>query len=131
MNGDPHIVPTAAHARPQGHRGRGGLATGLVLILLGVLFLLDNLHVVHFRLFSDAWPLILVIFGVVRMIDAPDRSSGLWLVTIGLWLLVNELELWGFTYHDSWPLLVVAVGLSMVWKALRRSSAPPDQGGAR
>ena len=129
MNGEKHIVPTAAHARPQRHRGRGSLATGLALILMGVLFLLDNMHVVRFHFFSDAWPLILVVFGVVRMIDAPDRSGGFWLVAIGLWLFVNEMELWGFTYHDSWPLLVVVGGLSMVWKALRSGTAPPASGG--
>lgn len=128
MNDDERIVPTAAQARPRRHRGRGSLATGLALILIGVLFLLDNLHLVHFRLAWEAWPLILVVFGVVRMIDAPDRSSGLWLVVIGLWLFINEMELWGFTYGDSWPLLVVAVGLSMVWKALRRNTAPPSDG---
>jgi len=128
MNGEKPFVPTAAPSRPPRHRGRGGLATGLVLMLVGVLFLLDNLRLVHFRFFSDAWPLILVVFGVVRMIDAPERSSGLWLVAIGLWLLINENEIWGLTYHDSWPLLIVVAGLSMVWKALRGHTVPPAKG---
>ena len=117
---------------PSRHRGRRGLATGVALMLLGLLFLLANLRLVDFRFTWDAWPLFIVIFGVVRMIDSPNRGSGFWLIAIGLWLFVNEWEIWGLTYHDSWPLLVVLVGLSMVWKAVRGSNAaPPSAGGSR
>ena len=117
---------------PSRHRGRRGLATGVALMLLGLLFLLANLRLVDFRFTWDAWPLFIVIFGVVRLIDSPNRGSGLWLIAIGLWLFVNEWEIWGLTYHDSWPLLVVLVGLSMVWKAVRGSNAaPPSAGGSR
>ena len=122
---DQHWVPTAAQARPRGIRGHGSLATGLAMILIGVLFLLDNLRIVDFRFAWDAWPLFIVIFGVVRLIDNRERSSGLWLVAIGLWLFVNERELWGLNYRDSWPLLVVVFGISMVWKAMRGSHTPP------
>ena len=121
-------VPTASHARPSGTRGHRNLATGLALILAGALFLLDNLRIVDLRLAWDAWPLFIVIFGVVRLIDSRDRSSGLWLIAIGLWLFVNEYELWGLSYGDSWPLLVVVVGISMVFKAMRGSQEPPANG---
>ncbi len=43
-------------------RNKGGLVGGLVLIVLGVLFLADNLFP-QFN-FSDYWPLILVAVGV-------------------------------------------------------------------
>ena len=125
---DTYWVPTASHARPRGIRSHGSLATGLALILIGVIFLLDELRIVDFRLAFDAWPLFIVIFGLARMIDSRDRSSGLWLVAIGLWLFVNEWELWGLTYGDSWPLLVVVFGISMVFKALRGSHTPPAKG---
>ena len=125
---DTYWVPTASHARPRGIRGHGSLATGLALILAGVLFLLDNLRIVDFRFAWEAWPLFIVIFGVVRLIDSRDRSSGLWFVAIGLWLFVNEWELWGLSYGDSWPLLVVVFGISMVFKAMRGSHTPPANG---
>src|SRR5262245_37774879 len=116
---------------PPRPRGRRGLGTGVGLMLLGVLFLLANLRLVDFHFTWDAWPLFIVIFGVIRLIDSPNRGSGLWLIAIGLWLFVNEWEIWGLTYHDSWPLLVGPVGLSMVWKAVRGSTAPPSAGGSR
>ena len=119
-------APTAS--QPSGIRGHRHLATGLALILIGVLFLLDNLRIVDLRLAWDAWPLSIVLVGVVCLIDRRDRSTGLWLVAIGLWLFVNEYELWGLSYGDSWPLLVVVVGISMVFKAMRGSQTPPTNG---
>ena len=126
---DEKSVTPAAQARPQ--RRHRGLLTGVGLILVGILFLLHNLDVIDFRYSWESWPLLLVFFGVIRMLERSDRSSGLWLVLIGLWLFVNERELWGFTYSNSWPLLVVVVGLSMVWKAMRGATTPPANGESR
>jgi len=39
----------------------GSLIGGLILIILGILFLFENLDILDF---SEAWPLILVIIGV-------------------------------------------------------------------
>jgi hypothetical protein len=41
-------------------RDRGSLIGGLVLIVMGLLFLADNFYDIHF---SDFWPLILVAIG--------------------------------------------------------------------
>jgi len=121
-------TPTASHARPRGHRGRGsGVLTGLALIVVGTLFLLHNLDVVDFDFSWRAWPLFLVLFGIVRLIERSDRSSGLWLVAIGLWLYANENAVWDLDYGNSWPFLLVFGGLMMVGKALRGTEAPPPE----
>jgi hypothetical protein len=45
----------------------GGLMNGpIILIVLGVLFLLNNLYPGVFR-FSRMWPVILIVIGVVRI----------------------------------------------------------------
>ena len=136
-------APTASHARPRGHRSRGGgVLTGMALIVIGTLFLLHNLDVVDFDFSWHAWPLFLVLFGVVRLIERSDRSSGLWLIAIGLWLYVNENNVWDMDYSNSWPFLLVFGGLMMVGKALRgndpsraetaaRNEEPPQDGGTR
>ena len=131
MSDEKNLPPGTTVGGAPRHRGRRGLATGVVLILLGLLFLLDNLRLLDFGYAWEMWPLLLVAFGVVRMIDSRGQGSGIWLVVIGLWLFVNEREIWGLTYHDSWPLLVVMIGLSMVWKAVRGGAAPPSAGGSR
>lgn len=122
-----------ARARAGRHRRRGGgILTGMTLIVIGALFLLHNLHVFDFEFNWHAWPLFLVVFGVVRLIDRSDRSAGLWLVGIGLWLYVNENGIWDLDYENSWPFLLVFGGLMMVWRALRENAAvsmdePPER----
>ncbi len=56
-------TPTPAPpSTPQGrHRERGGLIGGLVLVVLGLLFLGNNL-LPDFR-FGDYWPVILIVIG--------------------------------------------------------------------
>jgi len=57
-------------------RSRDGRMTwGLIIVTFGLLFLLDNLHVLDFGNFvSDYWPLILVLIGV-RMIISRNRAG--------------------------------------------------------
>ena len=119
-------TPTVKHARPRCHRSRGsGFLTGAALVVIGTLFLLHNLDVYDLDFTWRAWPLFLVLFGVIRLVGRSDRSSGLWLVAIGLWLYANENRLWDLDYGNSWPFLVVFAGLMMVGKALRGSGESP------
>jgi len=57
-------------------RSRDGRMTwGLIIVTFGVLFLLDNLHVIRFKdVVFDYWPLILVLIGV-RMIISRKRAE--------------------------------------------------------
>lgn len=50
----------------------GSLIGGLILLVLGILFLLENLDVLEF---VEAWPLILVIIGVGLIIKAATGSK--------------------------------------------------------
>jgi hypothetical protein len=44
-----------------------------VLITLGVLFLLDNMHV---REFHDTWPLLLIVIGIVKVLQYTAPTEG-------------------------------------------------------
>ena len=126
MSSERRWGPKAIHPRPCRPRGRGsGVLTGVALVVVGALFLIHNLGLASIDFSWRAWPLILVVFGFIRLIERSDRNSGLWLVAIGLWLYVNENALWGLDYDNSWPFLLVFGGLMMVGKALRAREAPP------
>ena len=72
------------------------------------------------------WPFVLIVMGAARMVNGPDvsprergkRRSGVWLIVVGLWGLVNEWRVFGLSYGTSWPLLVMASGAMMVWRSL-------------
>jgi len=99
------------------------LLWGMVLITLGVLFTLNNVGYIDISSLWRFWPLILIALGITRMIQ-PEvqrrRSSGVWLVMIGSWLLIGSLGLFGLGYGSAWPLLIVAVGAGMIWESLSR-----------
>ena len=112
------------------------LIWGIVLVGLGVLFLLDNLDLFELGDLWRYWPLVLIALGIAKIVQPDDRkgrSSGAWLVMIGLWLLVGSLELFGLNFGSSWPLLLVGIGAVIVFQAIveRTPRAPEDPHGIR
>ena len=103
----------------------GRILAGVGIIVFGMLMLWDGNGVPVIRLSGHYWPVILIAFGLVRLIDPPQRAgkrrsrrSGAWLLFLGFWALSNEMQLFGLTYATSWPLLVIGAGAAMVWRAM-------------
>jgi hypothetical protein len=96
----------------------GTLTGGIIMITLGVLFLLTRLDLADFgQIVRRHWPLIIVIIGAVKLFARETVWSGLWLVTLGAWLQIAHLGLFGMTYRSSWPLLLIALGGGMVLRS--------------
>ena len=96
----------------------GSLFAGLMLILLGSLFLLDRLDVVRFaHVVRYFWPLIIVGIGVWRLLNR-DVWGGLWMFMIGVWLQVSHSRLFGLSFSSSWPLLLIGIGLHVILRTL-------------
>ncbi|MDE0709393.1 MAG: DUF5668 domain-containing protein, partial [bacterium] len=93
------------------------IVTGLLLVVIGALFLLENLTVWSYT-FSDWWPALLVVIGLGNLVR---RRSGRWFwaaVTLfGALMLVDSLGIWGIDYGDVWrlwPLVLVWVGARFI-----------------
>jgi len=113
------------------------LFVGMVVIALGALALLDNLDVLDIGDVWSLWPLILVAFGLARLLrppGQPGRWMGGLLLLFGSWLLLQNLGLapvrLGVIF---WPLLIVLLGVRLVWGAVARGAlqGPPAEGSAR
>jgi len=105
----------------------GKLIWGIVLIAIGALLALERLGVVEIDALWRYWPMIMICLGLAQMIRpkrSADRGAGVWLLLIGLWLQANMISLFGLTFSNSWPLLLVAVGLSMVLGSLIPQLSP-------
>ena len=98
---------------------------GSAIALIGFAMLADRND--EWGLFFNInwWPFLLIFIGVAQMVapgegDGGRRSKrpGLWLLSIGAWGLIVESQLFGFDYSNSWPLLIIALGADIVWKAL-------------
>jgi hypothetical protein len=96
----------------------GRLAAGIAIIVLGILLLLDHAGVVDWGTRSGWWPIIAVIFGVARLATGGEGvRSGAFFVAIGVWGFLNEYGV--LRYEESWPLLLVIAGGSMVLGSFR------------
>jgi len=123
-----------------------GLFVGILITLMGVVFLLDQLEIVHAGyIFAVFWPVILIVVGlsILARTSSPPinpgdgaewqnyrRHSGhFWgpvlIVIGGLWLLSN---LTGLAVGRLWPLWMIAVG---VWLLVNRDHYDEIRSGRR
>jgi len=105
----------------------GRIFWGLVLILLGVLFLLDQMGRVDFGdLISRWWPLILVAAGLWQLISSnfQEMAGGLFLIVLGALFQLAKLDILGRNaWHYVWPALIIGLGLWVLLGSFRRPSA--------
>jgi predicted membrane protein len=101
------------------------LVLGFFIILIGVLFTLDNLDVLEAEEYFRLWPAGVIAVGLTKLVQSKNtagRAAGIVFSLVGtLWLLSN-LRVLRFSIWDYWPLILVAVGASMVWQAFARNS---------
>jgi len=92
------------------------LIPGLLLIAIGALFLLDNLHVVRVGSWFVYWPAILIAIGLYKLIDSTHtggRIAGAVLMGVGGLFLGDNLGY--FRIEQMWPLILIGLGLMMLW----------------
>lgn len=93
------------------------IVTGLLLVVIGALFLIENLTDWSYT-FSDWWPALLVVIGLANLVR---RRSGRWfwaaVTLLGAVFLLDSL---GIRWIDSgdvwrlWPLVLVWVGVRFI-----------------
>lgn len=92
------------------------LIFGIILIVLGGLFLLDNYGITSFSFslpdFLFHWEYILIGLGLFIILSYNNKTAGIILITIGFFNL----------FPDFWPLILVGLGIYII---LRRKS-PKD-----
>lgn len=106
---------------------RGKLVGGVILIALGVVFLLDRIGVAEFSdVFRRYWPMVLVLIGLPKIFRRETFWSGIWLITLGVWLQMVRLHLFGLTFRTSWPLLLIALGAGIIIRTFIESAVPEE-----
>ena len=102
----------------------GQLGVGLFLFIAGVALLLDKFDLFYAGHVWHYWPIIIIVIGVGKLLDAQfAREYRKAYITLfwGSWFLISELHLFGLDYHNSWPLLLIGVGIGMLWKSASHS----------
>jgi len=130
--GDDNRDPGGNRTPPRARSPIGRLIAGVAIAGWGLSLLLDNLGFGELRYYMHRiWPAALVIF-VDRMLihrDSNPERYGFWgtvCLIAGTWMYLTQrdwfhLSLWSIV----WPALLVAFGVSFVYRGLRLTSHVP------
>lgn len=102
------------------------LATGLVVLAVGVAFLLDQMDVAEWTDFLAWWPAAVIFIGVAHLVSREYWAGAIW-IAIGTIFLLPLLGLPTIDVEDVfglWPLLITAAGVTLIVLAFR--PAPKD-----
>ncbi|MBC7684285.1 MAG: hypothetical protein H7176_03535 [Bdellovibrionales bacterium] len=109
---------------------RRQLMWGLLLVCFGVVILLDQMDLFEVRELWHYSPLLLIVFGVNKMIGYPTAkhfTSGLWMLFMGVWLFAVFEHLFGLTFRNSWPFVIIASGISMMLEPFIQKRFAPNE----
>jgi predicted membrane protein len=107
---------------PNFHRDDAGaaerLVPAIVLIAVGAIFLLHNLHIFYAQEVLRYWPTLLIAVGVVKLVDSQDsggRVGGGVLLGLGAVFLAQSLGYLEVRFWDLWPVVLIAIGAAMLF----------------
>lgn len=93
------------------------LILGLTIMTAGLLLALDNLGLVDSSLFFRFWPLVFVVLGILKLTSPGQQAGGGFLILLGVFFLAFTTG--HLDFQRLWAVLLVFVGGSVAWKALR------------
>ena len=96
------------------------LVMGLLIIVIGVLFTLDNLGFIEAEAYLRFWPAGLIAIGLMKLWSGGRGASvpGLLFLFAGVWLLLQAMEIVTVSLWNLWPVLLIVAGGSMVWRGI-------------
>ena len=65
--------------------------------------------------------MLLIFLGLARLFASDGRGFGALMILVGAWFLARNFGLWDADLNKVWPILIIVVGISIVWKALTTS----------
>ncbi|MBV8546501.1 MAG: hypothetical protein JO093_20260 [Acidobacteria bacterium] len=100
---------------------------GLFLVAVGSILLVGRLGIANPSwMIRHYWPLIVIVIGASKLFHRRTIWGGLWLMTIGGWLQMVTLHIYGFTYGSSWPILLIVLGAGIVLRTIAESARRRD-----
>ncbi|HSY29237.1 MAG TPA: DUF5668 domain-containing protein [Burkholderiaceae bacterium] len=102
-------------------RPRKRMLWGMILIGAGCLFLVDRMDIYEVGEIWRFWPAVIALAGVVEILSATrfkHVTSGFLNIVAGFWLYASIENLWGWTFGNSWPILMIAFGITVAMNGL-------------
>lgn len=113
-------MPSLTPVGPPRPRLTAQVLFGFMIIVVGVLFTLDNLGLIEARDYVRFWPAGLVLVGIVKLWHASRDGHGwfvgLLFVVVGGWMLAARIVYFTVELRELIPLGLVFLGGYMVWR---------------
>ncbi len=112
-----------------------GLIVGGLILTAGIILLLDRQGIIDAGQIFQFWPLAVIGLGIARLLNPStggSRVSGIFIILAGAAIELNKLGYIRFTLGQIWPLILVAIGGALLWRAIedRREPVAPAQAAA-
>ncbi|GAB3392150.1 cell wall-active antibiotics response protein [Massilia agri] len=96
------------------------IVLGVLVIVMGLLFLLDNLDILDMHRAISFWPMVFIIAGVVKLYDTQSRGGqllGACLVGLGVLIILDRMDIIDFNVRTMWPLFFIGFGIYTIYRA--------------
>jgi hypothetical protein len=104
------------------------VTTGVLLVTIGLIFLGEQLQPGAAWDFGRLWPVVLIVIGLGRLASTSERRRGgaFWFLFLGGLFLLNNYHV--LRIRESWPLFIVAGGISILMgaRSTRRQNGTLD-----
>lgn len=104
-------------------RSTPSLVVAVIIIAVGLVLLLDRLGIVDAWVLFRFWPMLLIAAGLSHLLrpGGCGKVGGTLMVVVGALFQLSTLDLIRLDWSAAWPLLVIALGGALLWRAI---SAP-------
>jgi predicted membrane protein len=107
-------------AENHSNRAPAQVVLGLAVVVIGVLFLLDNFDIFDMHRVLHFWPMVFIAFGLVKIYESADASGRLVggaLTALGVLLTLGHLGWMSVSMHNLWPLFLIAGGAAIMYRS--------------
>ncbi len=102
---------------------------GGFLVTVGILALLDKLGILSIGNLLQFWPILFVLIGIMKIANSRAPSSlvmGGSFIVLGIVMMLSHLGVFHFTWRDLWPILLIGVGHTIMFKNCSHDRNPQN-----
>jgi predicted membrane protein len=125
-------IHQSIHANLRSHnravRRSNGLVPGVILVVIGAIFLLDHMGIVRADTIWKFWPLAIVGVGILKLTQPGEKALGIGFIIAGVLVQFHQLGFLSFSWGTVWPFILIFAGISLIWSRLEARKIPGIQG---